>query len=325
MPCIPALLCVFTSPHTMLSLHIFLSFSRLAREIWSHGPHILALVQAASPAQRTVLAAATPSALLHAITHISAAAEGPSAAGAAAERLASLVPLALAGCCGTDPAAQAQLLQPLFVGDGLAAQPGGLVQYSAAQAAFLLALGQAVGFGMLLGAAPAPAAVAVGLLSTLTPPGGQEADTGDVAAPLLEHLLQEAAASRPQLLSACLEAALQGALHSEQQAAAEEAGSSSAAAGDGRAAAVLRLLLRAALTADAPAAARSAAAAFFCSSIADAGLPLPLLQAVLPVAAPAVRQDPELLQQSGLPGLAVGLCEAVHVSSTAQQVAVLVT
>jgi hypothetical protein len=328
---------------------------RLAEEIWSQGPRILHLVHLASPAQQAALASSLQSAVLYCITQLSSASavtmEGAGQEAdlsAAVTHLANLVLLALSGCCGTERPARQQFLQPLLLGSGAGSADYGTAasgtspvgqQYSLAQAQFLVALGEEVGFGLLLGlpsskshtgsqhasedgaACSAAASVVVGVLAALAQGLGPSEQAAALEEPLATYLILQAASGRPSLLAACLEAALRAAVREAEQQQDEPSGSSSggdgssggarAAASSSAGLAVLRHLLGAAARAGSPAA-QAAAAVFFQGHIAGAAgaaVPLPILTEVLQVVATPFRADQQLLERSALPALAVRLCE----------------
>ncbi|GAB4820968.1 hypothetical protein N2152v2_008014 [Parachlorella kessleri] len=174
----------FLEASSCLNLHaqyLQLVGTSLAEAIWSQGPRILTLMQAASHTQRAALAADIQAAVLSALEQVEAstaeAAPSPAtetyhrqahgASAAALDRLANLVMLVLPSCCGQDLVARQQFLQPLLAGSSSGAAEGGTAaavrRYSPAHAEFLVALASKAGFDALLGQphpSPQPQALA---------------------------------------------------------------------------------------------------------------------------------------------------------------------
>eukprot|EP00887_Chlorella_sp_A99_P002776 scaffold6.g2776.t1 len=329
----------------------------LAASVWEQARGIGSLLQGATEAEQQALLAALHAAVQHgvatlqsqldeALVHSDAVAHDTDAHGevaatvlGAARQLAGAARLALAAASASDTCHQ-RLLCALVFQPGPAAEAAGgssssmWPEYGTSAAAFLVCLGQSVGFGSLLdcadggsgsagGGGGGPhrggATVAVRLLAALLQADAPALDAA--AQTLLEHVAAEAA-----LLTAVLPAALQAAVEEEEGV---EPGATLALcrlveaavggeAGDGGEAAA--------------AAAPEAAARFFHQHIAVAfsGLPqeqqlqpgrLLLLTALLAVAAPAFRHDSVLLAASGLPQLSAWLCAR---SAAAEPVALVV-
>lgn len=161
-------------------------------------------------------------------------------------QLADLAQLAIAGCCGQDEAAVQQFLLPLLkqeLPEAATLAPElherqYVQQYSPEHAEFLLVLGQAAGFDLLLGQRPGGltqqqgAAVAVGAITAVQ---DIEPVLGDSqhAQQLVDHLMSTADTGAPTLLSSCLELALEAAvveLHAEHHKTATPAHATSSEA-----------------------------------------------------------------------------------------------
>lgn len=313
----------------------------LAASIWQNAGHFGQLLERASVAAQEHLVAAVEGTLLAAVEggQPQEGEEEEDAVLAAlvsrADRLARAAQLAVAA---TAIAGQLehQLLHGLLLGHAPAAGAAGggssssggspddsssLATCSAARAAFLVQLGQSVGFDKLLGAAKESAGPSSSTASTSSAAEGATgaaAAAAGMAVSVLAALLEAAsvaleAAAQPLVDHVAGDAALLAAALPLSLQAAE--------GGADEATLVLCCLLEAATSptssSDVAGAAAVAAAAFFEQHIAgawrqQAELPPPLLEllsAVLAVAAPALRRSEELLQRSGLPSLTRWLCE----------------
>ena len=271
----------------------------LAAGLWRQADAICGLLQGAHQAQQDCLVESLQAAVLDRLEPLQSEAADAAVATAAVDaagRLAAAAQLA-ATALAPAPVLQQQLLR------GLLLPPAAGQTYGLAHAALLCSLGQALGFGLLLGCLEQrrAAQLAVDALAAL------EEAQGWLAEPMAEPLLRHVAGD-PLLLSAALEAALEAAEGKDEMAI--------------DATIAIGALLEAATEGgegecEGPPVCAAVAAAFFGRRVVEAALqqeaPRPerlhLLLVLLKTCAPAFRRSMPLLHASGLPRLAAWLCE----------------